>query len=517
MTSVYTRPVADESSPTDPLASDAAGGLVRTLRARLTSTTVTGSAAAELRLALVQALYAQHRHTEAIAEGEALLAVVSPSSPIHAQTSSILAGAYAQDGRPSDARRAAEHALSSPTADAETRVLARSALRGLAFLAGRYEGAVAEARAAEALARDAGPVGRAEARIDLGGMLTHLDAFEEATSWLTLDGDAPAHQRREADELLATMDLAIGRWTTVLDRLGRGDADLDADRSQASVTVRVGLRAAAWLHLDHVEEARRELLATPRPGSPHPTAMVVSALVADAVGDARGAAALLERVLAWADAYPYPPLARIWGPAMVGVALRADDPATAARIARSLDDAAGRTQVVSVHAAALTVRGLLERDASALASAVEGYAVGPRRVAHAQALEAHGTILVEGGSRDDGITALRRAHDAFRGLDAARDTRRVARRLADLGVRAGRGPAATRGRFGWDALTPTERTVAMLVGEGLSNAAVADRLVVSPRTVETHVAHVLAKLDVPSRAGIVRIVATRGDRARDGP
>ncbi len=50
------------------------------------------------------------------------------------------------------------------------------------------------------------------------------------------------------------------------------------------------------------------------------------------------------------------------------------------------------------------------------------------------------------------------------------------------------------------ALTPAEREVARLVANGLTTAEAADRLIVSCRTVETHLAHLYAKLGIHSRA-----------------
>jgi non-specific serine/threonine protein kinase len=52
-------------------------------------------------------------------------------------------------------------------------------------------------------------------------------------------------------------------------------------------------------------------------------------------------------------------------------------------------------------------------------------------------------------------------------------------------------------------LTPREREVLMLVADGLSDKAIADRLFISPRTVANHMNHILGKLDVGSRAAAV--------------
>ena len=51
-------------------------------------------------------------------------------------------------------------------------------------------------------------------------------------------------------------------------------------------------------------------------------------------------------------------------------------------------------------------------------------------------------------------------------------------------------------------LTAREQEVAVLVAEGYSNRAIADALVIAPRTVETHVSNILAKLALHSRAQI---------------
>ncbi|HEY1573565.1 MAG TPA: AAA family ATPase [Pseudonocardiaceae bacterium] len=66
----------------------------------------------------------------------------------------------------------------------------------------------------------------------------------------------------------------------------------------------------------------------------------------------------------------------------------------------------------------------------------------------------------------------------------------------------------THGPF--DVLTDTERAVARLACDGLSNKEIAARLIISPKTVEYHMGHVFDKLDVPSRQDLRRLVGEPG-------
>ncbi|MFC7362499.1 ATP-binding protein [Nocardioides astragali] len=61
-------------------------------------------------------------------------------------------------------------------------------------------------------------------------------------------------------------------------------------------------------------------------------------------------------------------------------------------------------------------------------------------------------------------------------------------------------------------LTRREREIAELLAEGLSNKEIAARLVISQRTVETHVDHVLGKLAITSRAQVASWVAEQQAR-----
>jgi predicted ATPase/class 3 adenylate cyclase/DNA-binding CsgD family transcriptional regulator len=68
----------------------------------------------------------------------------------------------------------------------------------------------------------------------------------------------------------------------------------------------------------------------------------------------------------------------------------------------------------------------------------------------------------------------------------------------------GRGERKHRPTAGWESLTPTEREVVRLVGEGLANKDVATRLFVSPRTVQSHLTHIYTKTGINSRVQLAQ-------------
>jgi DNA-binding CsgD family transcriptional regulator/tetratricopeptide (TPR) repeat protein len=98
------------------------------------------------------------------------------------------------------------------------------------------------------------------------------------------------------------------------------------------------------------------------------------------------------------------------------------------------------------------------------------------------------------------------ALELARALGAEPLTRRAAARLRELGLRVPPGPRETT-RANPAGLTARQLEVLALLVEGLTNAEIADRLVVSPRTAEHHVAAVLTKLGASTRREAARRAA----------
>ena len=107
--------------------------------------------------------------------------------------------------------------------------------------------------------------------------------------------------------------------------------------------------------------------------------------------------------------------------------------------------------------------------------------------------------------------ALRRALDICNGLGAAATARIIRQKMRSLGIRfvpAGQRAATRENPLG---LTQREQEVLELLCEGRTNASIAAKLVISPKTVDHHVSSVLAKLGVSKRtevAAAMRAAAT---------
>jgi DNA-binding CsgD family transcriptional regulator len=68
--------------------------------------------------------------------------------------------------------------------------------------------------------------------------------------------------------------------------------------------------------------------------------------------------------------------------------------------------------------------------------------------------------------------------------------------------------------LGWESLSATERSLASIVGQGLTNREAAARLFVSPHTVDSHLRHIFRKLDINSRVELAALVARQRDDQR---
>jgi DNA-binding CsgD family transcriptional regulator len=156
--------------------------------------------------------------------------------------------------------------------------------------------------------------------------------------------------------------------------------------------------------------------------------------------------------------------------------------------------------------ASLRVLGLVEGGEAGIGLLRE--AVGVLAASEARLEHAH--ALVDLGA------ALRRANQRAEAREQLRDGVDLARRVGALGLaeRANEEIAATGARprkvlqTGLDALTASERRVAQLAAEGMSNKEIAQTLFVTIKTVEMHLSHTYRKLEISSRAQLDKALLT---------
>lgn len=109
--------------------------------------------------------------------------------------------------------------------------------------------------------------------------------------------------------------------------------------------------------------------------------------------------------------------------------------------------------------------------------------------------------VVKDSSAADLVQAVQHAHA---------DRRYLSPPLSDLKLETYLEKAKAAKTDDYETLTAREREVLHLVAEGYTSAEIADRLVISPRTVETHRSNLMRKLDLNSQTDLVRYALRRG-------
>jgi DNA-binding CsgD family transcriptional regulator len=300
---------------------------------------------------------------------------------------------------------------------------------------------------------------------------------------------------------------AMGAWVwfeMVLAEIARdtGRAREAVQRFQAVADAAPSVGQDAALVWAHVGVAQGHLLL----GQCGPAASALQR--ADDVGDSPIATSIAtrERTRAWLDA------------------CRGDLAAARARV-REVVELVRREQVYLFETGALNdlVRFGAPGEAVARLQELAGQVDGPLVQAHAgrarATFERDVGLLRDVLDRYESMDALGHAAEVaaelaelYRGRGEQRRATAAQQRAADLANRAGgvRTPVLARGA-GVEPLTPRERDAALLAAGGLSSRAIGERLYLSTRTVDTHLARVYRKLGITGRAELASALGTGSD------
>jgi DNA-binding NarL/FixJ family response regulator len=276
----------------------------------------------------------------------------------------------------------------------------------------------------------------------------------------------------------------------------------------ALIAVHRGDRKAAASQLAFLREPAPA--TSPGRQSTH-TPTLALAMAAHANGDIAGAAAILSP--AWdgdteRDQLRY--LRHYLVPDLVALQLAAGYEAATRRIADSIRQYASRRTTPALHRSARHACALADGDSDELQALADEYQQAQRLLFAAQARERAAALLAAGGQPRQAEAALRLAVSGYESLDAGWDLARADSVLRSLGVHRGKKGPRGRPRSGWEAMTDTERIVAGLVAEGLSNPQIGARMYLSRRTIQYHVSSILTKLDIVSRVELAALVVRHG-------
>jgi DNA-binding CsgD family transcriptional regulator len=344
--------------------------------------------------------------------------------------------------------------------------------------------------------------------------LCNLNRYEQALATAErakqlADQVGTAIRLTQVHGVLGQLFFQTGRWDDALYELSAVPANL---KEPVAACGELGITALIRFHRNEPTTARAQLAAT----EPHAERMrqrLISPLLLARSLEREQAGSLSDALAALTAAFDGDPgdlseIEDLLGDA-VRLAVKIGDKATAQTLAGQAATLAEGSQLPHRQANALYCRGMLDRDAPTLLEAAQRYADASRPLPRGGALEAAAECLVENEDRVGARHAFEQAMEVYEFLGAEADLNRAQAEFRGYGIRRGPHSKHRRAQNGWESLTDAELKVAAFVEEGLSNPDIAARLMLSRRTVATHVSHILKKLEVATRTDIARESALR--------
>jgi DNA-binding CsgD family transcriptional regulator len=169
----------------------------------------------------------------------------------------------------------------------------------------------------------------------------------------------------------------------------------------------------------------------------------------------------------------------------------------------------GAASGIGVALRAIALVGDSASTTDRLREATEVLEPSPAKLEYAGALTDLGAALRRANRRAEARGALQKGYDLAKSCNAGALLERAGTEL-----RAAGGPSSDATGVGSQRLTVSERRVAELAAKGYSNPKIAQTLFVTRKTIETHLGHIYAKLDISSRAELARALTQENQNAR---
>ena len=393
--------------------------------------------------------------------------------------------------------------LAAGDRDAQANLLATFACA--AFLSGRPDRALEFIRTREELVPDPGSLRSRSSSLSMPAVF-QLAASGPAAAQAALDRARRLSAERHAEWVDPFLGFTAGGIAFAAGDWDGAVAELDAALERAEetntgwISLPVGIRSYIDAHRGVTGPARARLESFRHRGLPlvfgHDRPGWAELAVLEAEGSVREASTLARTLWSAARGHPGRWAADL-APDVTRVAVTGMDRRLAGQVVEDVSslcppDVSG------------LVRGMIAADPDAIEAAAAELAGAGRLTVEAFAREELACAAAAAGDRDRAVAALDAALTGYQRMGAVPDRDRALGRLRALGIRRGSREAHRDADFGWASLTATENRITALVRDGLTNREIGTRLFVSPRTVQTHVSHILQKTGLRSRVEIAR-------------